>query len=227
MSSMLRPSARNRPLLSRPTEPRPPETRKVPEAAPYRLMPELEADEAERRHAAFCEEFQSYSPLGQVMARLAATMSVRAERCADHENAVLVDRSRKALADFEVPAGLDAAGVAKLRGEAETRAMFDPSPEATAARRHEAAAVRTFLRAVKELQRMKREADAEARAKVDPQIGSLGSFLPGELDDDEFERMYARVMAEAPRPPALRSDRAEVTPLGAVVELPFAIGKPR
>ena len=225
MSSMHRQSPRNQPLSSRPTEPRPPEMREVPKAAPYRLMPELEADEAERRHAAFCEEFQSYSPLGQVMARLAATMSVRAERCVDHENAVLVDRARKAQAEFKAPAGLDAAGVAKLRREAEIRAMFDPSAEAAAARRHEAAAVRTFLRAVKELQRMKRE--AEARAKVEFQSGSLGSFLPGEMDDDDFEQMYARVMAEAPRPPALRSDRAEASPLGAVVELPFAIGKPR
>jgi hypothetical protein len=39
-----------------------------------------------------------------------------------------------------VPEGLDEAAVTKLRAEAVRRAMFDPSKEATLARKYEAAA---------------------------------------------------------------------------------------
>ena len=69
------------------------------------------------------------------MAKHAATMSVRMERCVEHENAAMTARVRRAEADFVPPEGVDAAEVARLRTEAGKLALFDalargdPGPE--------------------------------------------------------------------------------------------------
>lgn len=188
------------------------------------VLPHREAAEVDRRHVEFCEELGAYSPVGRALARLAAVMSVRAERCADSENARLVDRARRALSEFDPPPGLDPADLKRLRSEAEFRAMFDPSDEAKEARRYEAAAVRTFLRALKELQRMKKAAAVEA-AKAEEE--ALGSFLPGDLTDTEFDAIYAGVVAAT----APKSTAPAAPPAGPasprVAEVPFAISKRR
>ena len=192
------------------------------------VMPELEAAEVERRHAAFCKEFESYSEVGQVLSRLAATMSVRAERCSYYENATLADRSRQALADLFVPEGLDAAGLAKLRLETECKAMFDSSPEAKQARQYEASSVRFFLRAIKELQRIKRAADAREAAESEAR---LGSFLMAEKIDAELEAELAaldRASARTDRWPKA-DPRVPVDFAGSEsrFEVPLTVGRRR
>ena len=64
--------------------------------------------------------------------------------------------------------------------------MFDPSPEATLARKYEAAAERGFFRCLKELERMKKAAKA---AEDDLFEEKLASFLPGEDDRRRVRRV--------------------------------------
>ena len=214
------------------TGPKPPEARPArpadaPEPAtddPGALLPHREAAEVDCRTAEFCEELQCFSQLGQTLARVAAVMSVRAERCYDYENAMLVERTRKALAEFTPPPGLGAAEARRLRAEVEARAQFDPSDEAKQARKYEAAALRTFARALQEIRRLKRDAEAKAKAEVDD---LLASFSPGDLTDAEFdswcaaEGMAMARPADAPSPLAL--------PIGHAgrFEIPLTIGRSR
>ncbi len=76
---------------------------------------------------------------------------------------------------------LDRASIELDRAEAATRALFDPSQEATLARKYEAAAERGFYRALREFEQA--EARVERVAMADPSAdaprGSLASFFPG------------------------------------------------
>ncbi len=186
------------------------------------VLPHKETAEVDRRQADFCKELDAYSPIGQTLARIAAVMSVRAERYANFENAVLIERSRVALAEFNPPPGLSPADLKRLRTEAECGAMFDPSAEAKEARRCEDAAIRTFLRTLKELQRMKKQADA-AQSKRDEEL--LASFSPGDLTDEEFDAKYAELFDQAPRQAPAPPASARPGPARGVSEVPFAIGK--
>ena len=124
------------------------------------VLPNEDAAEVERRLAAFQEELQPTGEVGQALARRAAVCSVRMDRCVSQETAALSERVRQAEADFVAPEGADEATVAQLRAEAKARAMFDPSKEATLARKYEAAAERGFFRALKELRQLEKQAKA-------------------------------------------------------------------
>jgi hypothetical protein len=196
-----------------------------------KLIPEQEAAEVERRYIAFCEELQPTGELGIALVRLAATMSVRTERCFGHENAMLMDRVRRAEAEFVPPEGVDEATAAQLRFEVCKRAMFDPSKEATLARRYEAAAQRGFFRALTELLRVEKAAKAAEEAGFEEK---LGSFLPpgfkaelGAMSDEEFDKFYAQMTAKVEVPPSNRVNPADFSGLGGRVDVPFSIGKPR
>ena len=188
------------------------------------LMPEREAEEVERRHVAFCAEFGSYSESGQTLSRIAAVMSVRAERCGHYENAVLVERARKTLADFVPPSGADAEALRKLRNAAEARAMFDASAEMKEARRYEASAVRTFLRALKELQRIKRDADKAERAA---QEAALGSFLQDDKFLAEFEALRPQARVQDPKAPARLPVADDLQEILDRVKRPFSVSRRR
>ena len=101
------------------------------------VFPEREAEEIERLCASFVNELKAPGDLGLVLAYHAARMSVRMERCGEYENAMLTERVRKALAEYEVPEGLDESGIAKLRAEISKQALFDDSKEATLSRKYE------------------------------------------------------------------------------------------
>jgi hypothetical protein len=191
------------------------------------VLPEREAIEVERRFVAFCEELQPSGEVGQALVRHAATMSVRMERCFDHENAVLADRVRQAEADFLAPEGVDEARAAKLRVEAGKRALFDASPEAILARKYEAAAERSFLRTLKELRQIERAAKEDREAAIDAQ---MASFLPGDdggLSDPEFETLYAQTMARVQKKPADRPESDAFATLRGRVDVPISAGKRR
>ncbi len=108
------------------------------------------AAEVERQFAELQEELQPSGEVGQALARRAAVCSVRMDRAVLQETASLSERVRKAEADFQAPEGVNAVEAERLRAEAGARAMFDPSQEATLARRYEASAERGFFRALKE-----------------------------------------------------------------------------
>ena len=59
------------------------------------------------------------------------------KRSEDQETAALSQRVRDAVETFEVPEGIDPVEADRLRDEAARRAMFDPSNEATLARKYE------------------------------------------------------------------------------------------
>jgi hypothetical protein len=195
-----------------------------------KLIPQQESEEIERRYIAFCEELQPSGELGIALVRQAATMSVRTERCFAHENAMLMERVRKVEAEFVPPEGVDEVTAAKLRFEACKRAMFDPSKEATLARRYEASAQRAFFRALKELRQVEKAAKAAEEKKLDEQ---LGSFLPPEvkadlvsMSDEEFDQFYAQVTAKFQAPPSNRVNPADFSGPRGRVDVPFSIGKP-
>jgi hypothetical protein len=191
------------------------------------VLPEREAVEVERRFVAFCEELQPSGEVGQALARHAATMSVRMDRCFEFENAMLADRVRRAEADFLAPEGVDEATAARLRVEAGKRALFDASPEATLARKYEAAAERGFLRALKELRQLQEAAKEAQEAAIDAQ---MASFLPkdnGAPSDEEFETLYAQTMARVQKRPADRVESDDFATLRGRVDVPISAGKRR
>jgi len=154
----------------------------------------------------------------------AARMSVRMEVCADHINAMLTDRVRKALADYEVPEGLNEAAIGKLRSEVSNRAMFDPSPDATLARKYEAAAERGFFRCLKELERMKKAAKAAEDELFEEKLASI---LPGEMTDDEFDTLDVKMVPPTAGKPTKPVKSDVYADLMARVGLPISDGKRR
>src|SRR4051794_15641585 len=103
------------------------------------VLPEDDAVEVERRAAAFAEELNATGEVGSALARRAALSSVRMERAADQQTAALSEHVRKVMEEFVPPEGVDPQEAERLLAEAVRRAMFDPSKEATLARKYEAA----------------------------------------------------------------------------------------
>jgi hypothetical protein len=104
------------------------------------VLPEGDAAEVERLTGSFMAELRPSGDMGRVLVRRIATLAVRMERGVAQETAALSARVRQVEADFEVPEGLDDEEADRLRAEAGRRALFDPSKEATLARKYEAAA---------------------------------------------------------------------------------------
>ena len=194
-----------------------------------------DAAEVNRRFAAFQDELRPSGEVGLALVRRAAVCSVRMERGVSQETAALSERVCQAEADFEVPEGVDAAEGARLRAEAGRRAMFDPSKEASLARKYEAAAERGFFRALKELRQLEKQAKA-----ADPSVGfdsyrrELGSFLPLEEIDAGLDAIEARLDARdremaMPAPSRRPSAASPAAPpaYGGWVDVPFTIGRAR
>jgi hypothetical protein len=192
------------------------------------VLPNEDAAEVDRRFAAFEAELKPSGEVALALVRRAAVLSVRMDRGVSQETAALSDRVRQAEADFLAPEGLDEAAIAQLRAEAGRRAMFDPSKEATMARKYEAAAERGFFRALKELRLLEKQAKAvEPGMDLETFQKMMGSFSPSEMQDDEFDAMYPD---EAPMPPTRASSRfesASSSPIGSVFDVPFSIGRSR
>ncbi len=191
------------------------------------VMPSADAAEVERRSAAFAEETDASGEIGLALARLAALNSVRMERAADQQTAALSERVRQVDAEFVPPEGVSPDEAAKLRDEALRRAMFDPSKEATLARKYEAAAERNFFRALKELRQTQRQARVEspaAAATIPPFAGMMGSFSEPDMTDEEFDSLCVKL--GMPLPPE-RRNLAPLPPPGAGFDLPITVGRRR
>ena len=107
-------------------------------------------------------------------------------------------------------------------------ALFDPSKQATLARKYELAAERGFFRALKEFQAIEKQVRArelEAEEALANEV--LASFSPGDLDDedldDEIERLEARAFGKTTLP----ADSPGFAAIASRFDLPFAVGKPR
>jgi hypothetical protein len=193
-----------------------------------KLIPRREADEVERRTLAFVNELNPTGYLGEVLVRHAARMSVRMERCGEHENALLVDHVQKALADFVPPEGAGEEEITALRREVERRALMDPSKEAERARKYELSAERGFFRALKELRLHERAMKAAVEAELDEmEEEALASFSPVEEVDvaAEARNLSGEELAEIRRSVGL--DPFDFGDLGGRVDVPIAIGRRR
>ena len=167
------------------------------------VMPEADAIEVERRAMAYAVELNASGSVGEALARRAALNSVRMERAADQQLVAMTRRIREVEAEFVAPEGVDPAQAAKLRSEAVRFAMFDPSKEATLARKYENAAERAFFRSLKELRQRDREARAARKAEfhqqVQERVGSILAESRSTPDEDAyFDAMYAEL--NIPRP---------------------------
>jgi hypothetical protein len=192
------------------------------------VLPNEDLAEVERRLAAFQDELKPSGEVGRALVLRAAVLSVRLDRSVSQETAALSERVRQAEADFVAPEGLDAGTVAQLRAEAGRRAMFDPSKEATLARKYEAAAERGFFRALKELRQLERDAKA-ASPGVDPESfrEALGSFLRMDEETAELEAMYPEPAPMTPSRPSRLAEPAYRSPLGDFEDVPMTIGRRR
>ncbi len=189
------------------------------------VLPEADSAEVERRAAAFSDELMANGELGQALARRAALNSVRMERAADQQTAALSQRVRQVEADFVAPDGVDDDEAAILRAEAVRISMFDPSREATLARRYEAAAERNFFKAIKELRQLNRQADSLATADPVADFGApLGSFGPTSSAVREPKPRDPEPVAPTPRP---STNSAYFPPMNHEVDVPMTIGRAR
>ena len=203
-----------------------------------------DAAEVERLARSFEAELQPSGDLGRTLVRRMALMSVRMDRCVDHETASLTGRIHQAEADFDAEwpavAGQDDPDRERMRVEAAHRASFDPSKAATLARKYEAAAERCFFRSLKELRRVEKAAKAAANVTGAGEArASLGSFLPEESRRPASAMTAVEPVRKAsstapksvetpsnPRPkPVPAFPSTPKTPLGGAFELPFSIGR--
>ncbi len=190
------------------------------------VLPKADAAEVDRRAAAIAAETNASGEIGQTLARLAALNSVRIERGADQQAASLSEHVRRVEADFVPPEGADEAQAAQLRDEAIRRAMFDPSKEAALARQYQAAAERGFLRALKELRTLEKQAQARVPMVDDETFqNTLASIFEMRKTLNERE---ARHQKSAPAPPSKPRNRIEpgyLASIDDIFDVPIAIGK--
>ncbi|WP_435009194.1 hypothetical protein P12x_000444 [Tundrisphaera lichenicola] len=150
----------------------------------------------------------------------------------DHEVAGLDERERRAwaaarlveLIDIEMEKlrahreTLDPDAFALDRAEAADRALFDPSHEATLARKYEAAVERGLYRALRELREVEANSEAETLPAPEAEAEGLGSSLPDRKDDPEgVEPGLRETPRRSPGPPFKSGEgvvRGEKTPPG-------------
>ncbi len=189
------------------------------------VLPEGDAAEVKRRAIAFEKELEPTGEVGRAIVRRAALNSVRMERAADQQTVTQTERIRNVEAEFVAPEGASEEEAAKLRSEAVRRAMFDPSKEATLARKYEAAAERGFYRALKELRQVERQCKPVVPEEKAPSLDQLmASFSELDRFDDEFEALYPELKLPKPSRPLGMPNPA---PKGAKIDVPMTIGRPR
>jgi hypothetical protein len=192
------------------------------------VLPEREAAEVERRAASFAAELNPSGDLAEALVRRAAVLSVRMERCVEHENANLIDRARQAEADFVAPEGVDDALAVKLRAEAVKRAMFDPSKEATLARRYEAAAERGFYRALRELRQIEKAAKAAREEAIDRTVReTLASFSDFNEQAGAFEAEFFDEDLRTPSRLVRQPVPSDLVTPRRPTEVPITVGRRR
>ncbi len=111
----------------------------------------------------------------------------------------------------EARAGIDLEAIDRDRAGAPGRALFDPSKEATLARKYEAAAERGLYRALRQLEQAEAKAEATPAPEVEGEGEVLGSFFPAATPPPPIpdrpapgpSRMTARPSVGSPaRPPS-------------------------
>lgn len=196
------------------------------------VIPEGDVAEVERLSRAYSAELHAGGEVERTLTHRMAVLTVRMKRSEDQETAALSQRVRDAVETFEVPEGIDPVEADRLRGEAARRAMFDPSKEATLARKYEAAAERGFFKALKELRQHQRTAKTViSTSRSGTSQASLGSFLPVETMVAILETLPPQPSKPAPSKPTqpvVNPSKAAFDPIaGGTFHVPIAIGRAR
>jgi hypothetical protein len=119
----------------------------------------------------------------------------------------LIDEELTALRDCRE--GLDLEAFEQDREEAPKRALFDSSKPAVLARRYEAANERGLFRALKELQKVEKEAAENPQPSASCPIGPLGSFFPASEAPIGWES-EPEMASDDGLPTISRSNRVEI-----------------
>ncbi|WP_435008546.1 hypothetical protein P12x_005753 [Tundrisphaera lichenicola] len=121
---------------------------------------------------------------------------VDGEGLSDPDRVVWARRAMADLIDAEIEgllvhrATLDLDAIEEDRAGSGDRALFDPSREATLARRYEAAAERGVFRSLAELQKV--EAEAKIEVETAPPLGSFRDDQPGPVEPPPSPALPAR-----------------------------------
>jgi hypothetical protein len=198
------------------------------------VLPAEVAEEVEAKARDLEAELRPSGPMGRGLFRRIATCLVRMERGEAQETAALSRRVQEARAEAEAN-GEDPDEAADL-------ALFDPSKEATLARRYEAAAERGMFRALKEFRQVERAAkglDTAALASAEAasarkSLEQLGSFFPEAKPAPIAAKPAVATPAPAPKPASKPSPAPVRTVFpawnpvfGGSVDVPITIGRPR
>jgi hypothetical protein len=190
------------------------------------VIPPEDVAEVERRMETFRDELKPSGDVGEALVRRAAFLSVRLDRAMDEDLDAMTERVRKAQEEFVAPEGASEAEVARLRAEAATRAITDLSPERVLARKYEAAAERSFYRALKELRQVERSAQAASEGKVEEMMASI---LKSDREMDRaLDRLEAKIDAMPPVTPARPANRpqsTQISPMEIGNFVPISIGR--
>jgi hypothetical protein len=187
-----------------------------------------DAAEVQNRFTALQSEMKPSTELGWFLIQRVALLSVRMDRSVLQETAALSERVRQAEADFVAPEGMGEYQADRLRAEAGKLALFDPSKEATLARRYEAAAERGLFRALNEFRQVEKEARAES---APPDSGAarkaLGSFFPAGKSLEILDSLSVETPRQVPARTAQTPLPARTIPAPTSFEVPITIGRNR
>jgi hypothetical protein len=195
------------------------------------VMPEDDAADVDRLTRELRDDMKPPGRAGEMLIRQMAICTIRMQRSFDQETAALSRRVRQTMDEFVPPEGVDEETAKKRRIEAGNIALFDPSKEASLARRYEAAARRGFFQAFQELRLLNKPSAISAAAEIAAQnkasLKQLASFFP----------LSSKTVATVPTPPPApskpvtkptKATLSDWDPFAAGhVDVPFAIGKPR
>jgi hypothetical protein len=187
-----------------------------------------DAAEVEQLFEEISSELKPSGPTGRVLVRRLATLAIRLDRCVAQETAAISDHVRQAKIDFIAPEGMDDDTIEQLRAEAGHRALFDPSKEATLARKYEAAAERGFFRSLKEFREVERKS-RENSSTTEPgaALKALGSFSPIETMTSILKSLPPLPSPSTAPKPSKPSSTASIPVVGGSFHVPISIGKPR
>ena len=141
------------------------------------------------RFADFAADLKPEGGVAHFLTRRLALLSVRLDRAATHESAALTERIR----ELATVRGDDTDG-SEVDPDLAVKAQFDPSEEATLARRYEAATERAFFRTLKEIRQGKTQnIPLERLTSGSPPIPlvELGSFGSAGLEAERIVRSVA------------------------------------
>ena len=170
--------------------------------------------EVAKRTEAFIRDLQPKDSIDLVLVSRAAVMSLRMERAAEREISTNKDLTDRCGGEAAAPGGI----------------AFDMSKQAEAARRYEAAAERSFYKALRELRIRQKEHQAEAKAveqteSVDTTKTELASISTGSGTEVRVSpSVLDEVLAEAPQPERNIATLLQVNQSGTEI-LPIMVGR--